>query len=115
MVVDVTDQAVKDYQTTRLREKASAKSINEEVGFLIRALGEQGDYLRAKLRRQKTLKLRVTSRVAQAFTADEKNLLLAEAKTRRSRAIYPATHAGPKCRRPRYRTSGVARGTPRSA
>ena len=49
MSVDISDQAVKDYQTARLKEKAAPKSINEEVGFLLRLLGEQGDFVRAKL------------------------------------------------------------------
>jgi hypothetical protein len=53
MVVDITDTTVKDYQTARLEEDAAPKSINEETGFLLRMLGEQGDFLRAKLRRQR--------------------------------------------------------------
>jgi len=51
MVIDVDVETAKTYQTDRLKEKASPKSINEEVGFLLRVLGEQGDYLRAKMRR----------------------------------------------------------------
>jgi len=38
MAVDVTDQTVKTYQTTRLKESAAPKTINEEVGFLLRLL-----------------------------------------------------------------------------
>jgi integrase len=98
MVVDVTDTAVKDYQTARLHEKVSPKSINEEVGFLLRLIGEQGDFLRAKLRRQKALKLTTRTRAAKAFTEEEKAALIAEAKNRRSPSIYPALmlalHAG---------------------
>jgi len=90
MSVDVNDAAVMGYQTARLKEKASAKSINEEVGFLLRLLGEQGDFLRARLRRKKMLKLKVGRRIAQAFSAADKAKLLAEAKARRSRCIYPA-------------------------
>jgi len=33
LVVDVSPDTVRQYQTTRLREKASPKSINEEAGF----------------------------------------------------------------------------------
>jgi len=98
MVIDVDDEAIKTYQTDRLKEKASPKSINEEVGFLLRVLGEQGDYLRAKMRRTRTLKLSGQKGVAQAFTVDQKAALLAEAKARRSKTIYPALmlalHAG---------------------
>ncbi len=99
MVVDVTDAAVKDFQSARLKEKAAPKSINEETGFLLRILGEQGDFLRAKLRRQSALKLKRNERsVAKAFSPEEKAALLAEAQNRRSPSIYPALmlalHAG---------------------
>jgi hypothetical protein len=90
MVVDVTEVTIKNYQTTRLKETAAPKSINEEVGFLLRILGEQGDFLRAKLRRQKMLKLTTGRRVARAYTPAEKIALLAAAKQLRSRAIYPS-------------------------
>jgi hypothetical protein len=72
MVEDITDATVKDYQTARLKENAAPKSINEETGFLLRMLGEQGDFLRAKLRRQRASKLAVRSQVARAFTSEEK-------------------------------------------
>ena len=98
MTADITDAAMKDYQTARLKEKAAPKSINEETGFLLRILGEQGDFLRAKLKRQKALKLSSRDRVARAFSQEEKAALLAAAKARRSPAIYPALmlalHAG---------------------
>jgi integrase len=90
MAVDVTDKTVKAYQTTRLKEKAAPKTINEEVGFLLRILGEAGDAIRARLRRQKTLKLPVRRQVGKAYTPEEKDALLAAAKTARSPAIYPA-------------------------
>lgn len=90
MAADISDAAVKDYQSARLKEKASPKSINEEVGFLLRILEERGDAIRAKMKRQKTLKLKGQKSIAKAFTADEKLLLLAAAKARRSPSIYPA-------------------------
>lgn len=58
MAVDLTDKTVKNYQTARLKEKAAPKTINEEVGFLLRLLGQAGEPIRARLRRQKALKLR---------------------------------------------------------
>jgi integrase len=60
------------------------------VGFLLRLLGEQGDGIRAKLRRQKALKLPTRSDIGKAYTPEEKGLLYDEAKKRRSKAIYPA-------------------------
>jgi hypothetical protein len=65
-VSDIDDRCLKDYQTARLREKASPKSVNKEIGFLLRLLGEQRDEIRGRLRRQKTLKLRVTKQVGKA-------------------------------------------------
>jgi len=56
MLVDVDEATVHAYQEQRLREKAAPKTINEEVGFLLRLLGERGEMLRAHLRKQKTLR-----------------------------------------------------------
>jgi integrase len=90
MAVDVTDKTVKHYQTVRLKEKAAPKTINEEVGFLLRLLGIGGDAIRARLRRQKTLKLAVRQQVGKAYAPEEKARLLEAAKAARSPAIYPA-------------------------
>ena len=42
MVVDIDEAAVLRYQENRLREKAAPKSINEEVRFLLKMLGDSG-------------------------------------------------------------------------
>lgn len=57
MIVDVNEKKVSDYQVERLREGPSPKTINEEVGFLLRLLGRQGDALRGRLREEKSLRL----------------------------------------------------------
>jgi integrase len=90
MAIDVTDKTVKAYQTERLKEGAAPKTINEEVGFLLRLLGEAGDVIRVTLRRQKALKLAIRQQVGKAYTPEEKVALLAAAKSARSPAIYPA-------------------------
>src|SRR5258706_14113911 len=90
MAVDVTDQAVKTYQTTRLKESAAPKTINEEVGFLLRLLGDAGDVIRTRLRRRKALRLAVPRGPGKAYTPEEKAAMLAAAKEARSPAIYPA-------------------------
>jgi integrase len=90
MVVDVGDAAVTDYQTARLKEKAAPKSINEEVGFLLRMLGDQGDAIRIRLKRRKALKLSVGRRISRAFAPEEKAALLAAASKSRSPNFYPA-------------------------
>src|SRR5262249_32221713 len=67
MLVDVSEETVKEYQDARLREKTAPKSINEEVGFLLRLLGVPGDMLRVRLRKQKFLKLKTRSGVGKAY------------------------------------------------
>jgi integrase len=76
LVVDIGDQTVKNYQAARLKEGASPKSINEEVGFLLRLLKERGDGIRLKLRRDKALKLKVPQNVAKAYGPEQRAALL---------------------------------------
>ncbi len=87
---DVTETAVRQYQAARLTAGAAPKTINEETGFLLRILGDQGDVIRLRLRRQKALRLRTRSQVSKAFTEEEKEKLIQAAKLRRSPHIYPA-------------------------
>jgi integrase len=98
MAVDVTDKTVSIYQTSRLKEAAAPKTINEEVGFLLRLLGDAGDIIRTRLRRRKASKLAVPRGPGKAYTPAEKAAMLAAAKQARSPAIYPALmlalHAG---------------------
>jgi integrase len=90
MVVDITEKTIIAYQTERVKEGAAPKKINEVVGFLLRLLGEYGDPVRARLRRQKCLKLAVRTKIAKAYSPEEKEALLTAAKAARSPAIYPA-------------------------
>ena len=90
MLVDITEQTVTQYQNARLREATAPKSVNEEVGFLLRILGEPGDLLRARLRRKRLLKLKVHQTVGKAYSEEEKERMLAEARTARSPHLYPA-------------------------
>lgn len=100
MAVDITDKSVIKYQTSRLSEDAAPKTINEEVGFLLRLLPvAQSGAIRAQLRQQKSLKLKITKRVGKAFSIEEKEGLTKAAKgAKRSKGIYLATmlaqHAG---------------------
>jgi integrase len=98
MAVEVAEKTIREYQSTRLKEKAAPKTINEEVGFLLRLLGDQGDGIRARLRRQKALKLATGKQVGKSYTPEEKERLLGAAKAARSPVIYPALmmalHAG---------------------
>jgi integrase len=90
MAVDVTEKTVSAYQTSRLKEKAAPKTINEEVGFLLRLLGDSGDIIRTRLRRRKALRLAVPRGPGKAYTPEQKGAMLDAAKAARSPAIYPA-------------------------
>jgi integrase len=90
LVVEITPTVVKGYQTTRLAEKAGPKTINDEVLLLLRLCGDQGDLIRAKLRRENAMKLALPPSPGRAYTADEKARMLTEAQKLRSKNIYPA-------------------------
>ena len=90
LVVEITPTAVKGYQTARLAERAGPKSINNEVLLLLRLCGDQGDLIRAKLRREKAMKLAIPPSPGRAYTADEKAGMLAEAAKLKSKNMYPA-------------------------
>ena len=86
IVAETSEKTVTDYQTARLKESASPKSINDEVIYLLRILGERGEVLRARLRKNRSLKLTVTSRPGRAFTEQERDALdLAATKSRSHR------------------------------
>jgi len=100
MAVDITDRIFLKYQTDRLKEKAAPKTINEEVGFLLRLLPiAHAGAIRAQLKQQKRLKLKIDKRIGKAYSSEEKADLIKSAKAApRSKAIYAATmlalHAG---------------------
>jgi integrase len=88
------------YQTDRLKQNAAPKTINDEVGFLLRILPvAQSGAIRAQLRVQKQLKLKCNRRIGKAYSSEEKADLIRAAKNApRSKAVYMATmfalHAG---------------------
>jgi integrase len=90
MLVDINEETAKQYQDARLREKAAPKSINEEIGFLLRMMDVPGDVLRVRLRKKKLLKLKTGTQVGKAFGREEKARLIENAKAARSPHIYPA-------------------------
>lgn len=89
MVFDVADKVVIQYQTDRLAEGAAPKTINDEVGFLLRLLPvAHAGAIRAQLKQQKKLKLKVPKRVGKAYTEEEKLALVTKAKAaKRSKGI----------------------------
>ena len=90
LVVEITPKVVKGYQTARLREKAGPKTINDEVQLLIRLCGDQGELVRATLRRDKALKLPLPPSPGRAYTAEEKARMLEEAQKLRTPQMYAA-------------------------
>lgn len=89
MLCDIDDGLVRGYQDARLRENAAPKTINEEVGFLLRLLGDRGEAIRSRLKKLKQLKLRGGEGVAKVYSSEEKEKLLHEASEARSPLIYP--------------------------
>jgi integrase len=90
LTVDIDAAAVLGYQESRLREGASPKSINEEVRFLLKMVGDPGEIVRAQLRKEKQLKLKVRTAIGKAFDASETNKLSSEVARSRSPHIYMA-------------------------
>lgn len=94
MIVDVDENTVLEYQEQRLGEKAVPKTTNEEVGFLLRLLGERGELVRARLRKRNALKWKGPRRVAKASSPEKKQRLIEAARQARSPTIYPALMLG---------------------
>ena len=57
--------------------------------LLLRLCGDQGDLIRAKLRREKALKLALPPSPGRAYTADEKARMLEEARSCEARTCIP--------------------------
>lgn len=90
MIIDIDDRMVLGYQESRLRENAAPKSINEEMRFLLKMLGDPGEVIRARLKKKKQLKLAVGKRIGKAFDSEETELLTERAKKSRSPHMYLA-------------------------
>jgi hypothetical protein len=91
-------------------ESAAPKTVNEEIGFLLRIMGDLGDMLRARLKKKKKLKLKVRNDIGKAYTAEDKERMLAEAANARSPHIYLA-HVGSERWCSRCGASGAYLGT----
>jgi integrase len=80
-IAEVTAAVVKKYQRDRLNEKGAPKTINDEVGLLLRLCGDQADSIRSALKRTKSLKLQVPPSPGRPFEADEQTRMLAVARS----------------------------------
>jgi integrase-like protein len=90
MLIEITDTVVEAYQLARLKEGAANKTINEEVGELLRIMGDAGDVVRIKLKKAKKLRLRQREECGRALTPEEENRILYAASKAKSPVIYPA-------------------------
>jgi integrase len=90
LVVDIDESCVIHYQESRLRESAAPKSINEEVRFLLKMLGDSGEVIRARLRKNKQLKLPVQNGIGKAFNDTETESLRTQAMKSKSPHILAA-------------------------
>jgi integrase len=90
MIIDIDERTVLGYQESRLREQAAPKSINEEVRFLLKMMGDPGEVIRARLKKNKQLKLAVGKRIGKAFDGDETERLAEKAKKSHSPHMYMA-------------------------
>ncbi len=79
LIVDIDESSVIHFQESRLREGAAPKSVNEEVRFLLKMLGDPGEIVRAQLRKKKQLKLPVQNAIGKAFNDTETESLTVQA------------------------------------
>jgi integrase len=71
MHVEVGENTLKGYQNSRMQEKASPKSINEEIRLLLRMMRRSGDVIQGRMKREKTLRIKAEEFEGKALTADE--------------------------------------------
>ena len=90
LIVDIDESSVIHYQESRLREGAAPKSVNEEVRFLLKMLGDPGEIVRAQLRKKKQLKLPVQNAIGKAFNDTETESLRTQAMKSKSPHILAA-------------------------
>jgi len=76
-------------------EERHCAEVNQRgTGFLLRILKDQGDVIRARMRRNRTLKLKVRTRVSKACSPEEPAALIAAARRRRLPCVYTALMLG---------------------
>ncbi|HYK90509.1 MAG TPA: site-specific integrase [Acidobacteriota bacterium] len=71
MLIEIGVDIILAYQKARISEKASPKTINEEVMVLLHIMRELGDLIRVKMKRDKTLKLAHEEYEGKALTLDQ--------------------------------------------
>ena len=90
MLIDVTAEAISAYQMARLHQGASRKTINHEVGELLRIMGDAGQILRLQLKKERNLKLKERVEVGRALNSEEEATMLEGASKATSPFLFPA-------------------------
>lgn len=90
MLIEIDATVISDYQIARLEQHAAPKSINEEVGILLRIMAERGDLVGRELKRKRILKLAVGQQPGKAFDVVEKDRMTKAAVASRSPHILTA-------------------------
>ena len=103
MLIEITPDIIAEYQGIRLKEGALGSTINAEVMFALRLMGEIGDAVRLKLKRERRIRLPKNKNSGTALMQEEEAALLQAArvpvvikggkmdlKATRSPAIRPA-------------------------
>jgi hypothetical protein len=104
LLVDIDESEVLAYQSARLKQSASPKSINEEVRFLLTMMGEARDVIRVRLRKKKKLKLPARRKVGKAYEPDETQRMVQLSRAGRAlrTSIWPSRWPStPVCAMPR--------------
>jgi hypothetical protein len=82
MLIEIAERTILEYRSLRLKEKASGKTINEEVRLLLQIMGDLGDPIRLRLKRHKKLRIEQNANCGKALSLDEETMLLDAAKER---------------------------------
>jgi integrase len=90
MMAQINAETVGKYQVARLKQKAAPKTINEEVGELLRILGHPGELLRVQLKKNKKLRLKVGKGPGKALPTQQQDELVEQARKSRSPHIKHA-------------------------
>ena len=102
IVADITEVSVLRYQEDRLREKAAPKSINEEVRFLLKMLGDPGEVIRAHLKKTSSSSWPFTKASAKPTTR-RNGESRSQSKEFTQSPHVSSLHAGAQRRAARYR------------
>lgn len=90
MLIEIDAEVIIQYRTARVEQKAAPKSINGEVGILLRILDKRGDVLRVELKQKKRLSFPIGEQPGKAYAIEERDRMLSEAGKSRSPHIRTA-------------------------